>query len=89
MNMQYDIVVLGAGESGVGAAILAQKKGLSVFVSDAGKIQNSYAQTLSEHGIDFESDNHNAEIILQAGEIIKSPGIPDTQALIQEALKKK
>ncbi len=87
--MQYDIVVLGAGESGVGAAILAQKKGLSVFVSDAGKIQNSYAQTLSEHGIDFESDNHNAEIILQAGEIIKSPGIPDTQALIQEALKKK
>jgi len=87
MNKQYDIVVLGAGESGVGAAILAQKKGLSVFVSDAGKIQDTYADILRTNKIDFESNTHSADIILQAHEIIKSPGIPNTQALIQEALK--
>ncbi|MDA3883908.1 MAG: UDP-N-acetylmuramoyl-L-alanine--D-glutamate ligase [Bacteroidales bacterium] len=87
MTKQYDIVVLGAGESGVGAAILAHKKGLSVFVSDAGTIQDTYADTLRNYTIAFESNKHSTEIILHAHEIIKSPGIPDTQSLIQEALK--
>jgi UDP-N-acetylmuramoylalanine--D-glutamate ligase len=80
-----DIVVLGAGESGVGAAILAQKKGFSVWVSDAGKIKQDYKNVLNHHGIKWEEQKHSEEIILKAKEIIKSPGIPEKATLIRRA----
>ena len=76
------ITVLGAGESGVGSAILAQKKGFDVFVSDKGKITEKYKNVLLHHGIEFEEERHNVHRIEQASEIIKSPGIPDTIPLI-------
>lgn len=77
-----NIVVLGAGESGVGAAILAQKQGYDVFVSDNGKINNKYKDVLSHYKIDFEEETHSIDRILNADEVIKSPGIPDTVPLI-------
>lgn len=77
-----NIVVLGAGESGVGAAILAQKQGYDIFVSDNGKINNKYKDVLSHYKIDFEEETHSIDRILNADELIKSPGIPDTVPLI-------
>lgn len=73
-----EIVVLGAGESGVGAAILAQKKGVKVFVSDYGKISPKYKSVLKHFDIDFEENGHSLERICNAQEIVKSPGIADT-----------
>lgn len=87
-QLKYDIVVLGAGESGVGAALLAQAKGLSVFVSDYGKIAPKYKEELERYAIPYEEGQHTEEIILQAGELIKSPGIPDTAPIIRQALAK-
>lgn len=84
-NKPY-IVVLGAGESGVGAAVLAQTKGLPVFVSDSGKISDSYKEMLYRYDIPFEEGTHTFEHILRATEIIKSPGIPDTASVITQAL---
>ena len=84
-NNSY-IVILGAGESGVGSAILAQEKGFKVFVSDMGKIQDSYKEELINANIDFEEGIHSEEKILQASEIIKSPGIPDSAPLIKKAV---
>lgn len=78
MNEGNKIVVLGAGESGVGSAILAQQKGFEVFVSDKGKITEKYKNVLLHHGIKFEEGKHTLQKIEQASEIIKSPGIPDT-----------
>ncbi|MCP4553237.1 MAG: UDP-N-acetylmuramoyl-L-alanine--D-glutamate ligase [Bacteroidetes bacterium] len=83
-----NIVVLGAGESGVGTAILAQKQGFDVFVSDNGKINNKYKNVLSHYKIDFEEETHSIERILNVNEIIKSPGIPDTIPLILAIRKK-
>ena len=77
MNTHYQIVVLGAGESGVGAAILAKKNKVSVFVSDNGKISNNYKDVLINNEIDFEELGHSEELIMEAKEVIKSPGIPD------------
>jgi UDP-N-acetylmuramoylalanine--D-glutamate ligase len=71
------IVILGSGESGTGAAVLAQMKGFDVFVSDSGKIKDNYKEILNNHHISFEEGTHTAELILNADEIIKSPGIPD------------
>ncbi|WP_266202252.1 UDP-N-acetylmuramoyl-L-alanine--D-glutamate ligase [Pontibacter kalidii] len=82
------IAVLGAGESGVGAALLAKAKGLEVFVSDKGEIKEQYKAKLATAAIPFEEGNHTLETILNADEIIKSPGIPDKAAVIQEAAKK-
>ena len=82
------ITILGAGESGVGAALLAQAKGLEAFVSDMGQIKPSYKDTLEKHGIDFEEGTHNFDRILSATEIIKSPGIPDKAEIIQRAKAK-
>ncbi len=79
-----DIVILGAGESGLGAALLAQQKGHSVFVSDRGKIAPAAKEELAAHGIPFEEGQHNRERLLQADEAIKSPGIPDEVPLVQE-----
>ena len=79
-----NISILGAGESGVGAALLAQQKGHSVFVSDFGKIQASYAHTLTQNGVEFEEGKHDFDRILQSDLVIKSPGIPDKVAIIQK-----
>ena len=78
------IVILGAAESGVGAAVLAKKKGFEVFVSDMGKIKPHYKQMLDEHQIPWEEGQHTEDLILNAKEIIKSPGIPDKAPMIQK-----
>ena len=77
------IVVLGAGESGSGAAILAKEKGFDVFVSDCGTISEPYRALLDQNGVKWEDGQHTAELILNADEVIKSPGIPLTAPLIQ------
>ena len=87
--MSDKIVILGSGESGTGAALLAKYKGYEVFVSDAGKIADKYKQKLTEAGIDFEEGRHTEEKILSAIEIIKSPGIPDKAEIIKKAKKAK
>ena len=78
------IVVLGAGESGTGAAILAKEKGFDVFVSDCGAISEPYRALLDQNGVQWEDGKHSEELILNADEIIKSPGIPLTAPLIQK-----
>ena len=80
--MEKRIVVLGAGESGCGAAILANKLGFEVFVSDFGSIADNYKKMLDEHSIAWEEKQHSEEIILSAGEVIKSPGIPNEAPII-------
>ena len=82
--MSNRIVILGAGESGTGAAVLALKKGFDVFVSDKGKIQQKYKDVLNQHGIKWEEEKHTEELILNASEVIKSPGIPEKAPLIKE-----
>ncbi len=83
------IAILGAGESGVGAAILAQKLGMHVFVSDKGEIKPHYRNILLEKSIPFEEKMHTAGKILSADKIIKSPGIPETSEIIVAAIKNK
>jgi UDP-N-acetylmuramoylalanine--D-glutamate ligase len=80
---EKNIVVLGAAESGVGAALLAQAKGYAVFVSDRGAIQPQYKEKLTQAGIDFEENQHTLDRILQATEVIKSPGIPEKAPVIK------
>ena len=82
------IVVLGAGESGAGAAVLAKKKGFDVFVSDMSKIADRYKKMLDDRGIAWEEGLHTEELILSADEIIKSPGIPDTAPMVAKAIAK-
>ncbi|HXB42114.1 MAG TPA: UDP-N-acetylmuramoyl-L-alanine--D-glutamate ligase [Bacteroidia bacterium] len=83
--MNKRIVILGSGESGVGSAILAQAKGFDVFVSDTGAIKDKYKSVLIEKNILFEEGKHSEEKILNANEIIKSPGIPEKTPLIKKA----
>lgn len=78
------IVVLGGGESGVGSAILALKKGFEVFLSDAGTLKPKYKQMLEKHGIPWEEGKHTPELILNAAEVVKSPGIPDKVHMVEE-----
>ena len=80
------IVILGAGESGTGAAILAKKKGMDVFVSDMGAISPAYQALLNQHQIAWESGQHTSELILNADEVIKSPGIPLTTPLLRQLI---
>ena len=82
------IVILGAGESGVGAALLAQKQGYEVFVSDMGTVAEKYSKELEQANISFEQNGHTEEKILSATEIIKSPGIPDKAPIIKKLLEK-
>ena len=82
--MSKRIVVLGAGESGSGAAILAKEKGFDVFVSDCGTITEPYRALLNQNGIAWEDGQHTEALILNADEVIKSPGIPLTAPLIQK-----
>ena len=77
------IVILGAGESGTGAAVLAKKQGFGVFVSDAGQIAESYKKELNENEILFEEKQHTESLILKATEVIKSPGVPETAAIVK------
>ena len=76
------MVVLGAGESGAGAAVLAQKEGYEVFVSDMSKIKDKYKSLLNEHQIPWEEGQHTEELILNADEVVKSPGIPNNAPMI-------
>ena len=78
------IVVLGGGESGVGSAVLAKVKGFDVFLSDMGKISEEYAALLEEWSIPYEEGRHSEELILNADEVIKSPGIPSTAPMVQK-----
>ena len=78
------IVVLGAAESGVGAAILAQKEGFDVFLSDMGSIKPHYKEMIEEKGIPWEENGHTESLILNADEVIKSPGIPENAPMIQK-----
>jgi len=82
------IVILGSGESGTGAALLAQRKGYDVFVSDMGIIGEEFKKELAEAGIAFEEGRHTAELILNADELIKSPGIPHSAAVVKQAFAK-
>ena len=84
MGLKDKIVILGAGESGAGSAILAQAKGFDVFVSDFGKIADKYKDLLNEHNINWEENQHTEEKILSASEVIKSPGIPDTAPIVKK-----
>lgn len=81
---QATIVILGAGESGIGAAVLARQKGFDVFVSDASTIKPEYKNTLEDKGIAYEEGGHTASKILKAGEVIKSPGIPDHADIVRK-----
>ncbi len=82
------IVVLGAAESGAGAAVLAKVKGFDVFVSDMSAIKDKYKKQLDEHGIAWEEGHHTEELILNADEVIKSPGIPDSAPMIVKIKEK-
>ncbi|MFI5136846.1 MAG: UDP-N-acetylmuramoyl-L-alanine--D-glutamate ligase [Sphingobacteriales bacterium] len=84
MKSANKIVILGAGESGVGAAYLAQQQGYDVFVSDFGGIADDYKKQLQDWGIRFEENRHTEEEILKAAEVIKSPGIPDKAPVIKK-----
>jgi UDP-N-acetylmuramoylalanine--D-glutamate ligase len=79
-----EIIVLGGGESGTGAALLAQAKGMQVFVSDLGEIKEEYKKVLSNAKISFEENGHTTDRVLAAKEVIKSPGIPDSVPLIKQ-----
>lgn len=86
--MKKRIVILGAAESGVGAAVLAQKKGFDVFVSDMGIIKERYKNMLDSYGIIWEEKQHTEELILNADEVIKSPGIPENAPMILKIKEK-
>ena len=77
------IVILGGGESGVGSAVLAKVKGFDVFLSDAGTIKPQYKETLSKFQIEYEEGGHTEEKILCADEVVKSPGIPEENHMVQ------
>ena len=87
--MKENIVILGGGESGTGAALLAKAKGVDVFVSDAGKLKEKYRNDLTANGIEFEEGKHSEEKILKATLVIKSPGIPDKTDIVKKIKSKK
>lgn len=82
------LVILGGGESGVGSAILAQAKGYEVFLSDFGTIKDKYREMLNSHNIDWEDTGHTESKILQADEVLKSPGIPDEAPIVRKIIDK-
>ena len=83
------LVILGGGESGVGAAILGKQKGYEVFVSDSGSIAKKYKKVLLHHEINFEEHQHSEPIVLNADLVVKSPGIPDNVAIVKDLTSKK
>jgi UDP-N-acetylmuramoylalanine--D-glutamate ligase len=86
--MNRRVVILGAGESGTGSAVLAKKQGFDVFVSDRGEIKEPYLTMLTNYSIEFEMGEHTENKILSAGEVIKSPGIPEDADIVVLARKK-
>lgn len=86
--MSKRISILGGGESGAGTAVLAQKQGWDVWLSDAGSIKDNYRRMLQEHGIAFEEGGHDEARILASDLIMKSPGIPDKAPIVKKALEK-
>ena len=82
------LVVLGGGESGVGTAILGKEKGYDVFVSDFGKIKESYKEVLIKNGIDWEDEKHTESLILNADVVMKSPGIPEKAPIVKKLVEK-
>ena len=86
--MKKKIAILGAGESGAGAAVLAKKEGFDVFVSDMSAIRDNYKKLMDDHQIEWEEGHHTEEKILDADEVIKSPGIPDTAPMIVKIKEK-
>ena len=87
--MKRKIVILGGGESGVGAALLCKQQGYDVFLSDGGKLKEVYQQELQSYGIEFEQAGHTIEKILSADEVMKSPGIPNSAAVVKSIIDKK
>lgn len=81
--MRNNIIILGGGESGVGAAVLAKHKGLNVFLSDGGSLKEIYKAELRANGIEFEEGGHSEERILAADEVVKSPGIPEKNEMVK------
>ena len=81
--MAKKLVILGAGESGVGTALLAKQKGYEVFVSDAGTIKANFQKELEDNGIEFEGGTHSVDKILTADEVMKSPGIPEKNEMVK------
>ena len=81
------LIVLGAGESGVGTALLGQSKGYDVFVSDFGIIGSEYKKVLEENKIEFEEGRHNESKIMQADIVVKSPGIPDKVTIVEKLIE--
>ena len=81
---KWKLIVLGGGESGVGAALLGMKNGYQVFLSDGGLLKEGYKNELLASGIDFEEGGHTEAKVLEADEIVKSPGIPENNALIKK-----
>ena len=77
------MVILGGGESGVGSAVLAKVKGFEVFLSDSGMLKSEYAETLRKWDIPFEEGGHSRELVLNADEVVKSPGIPSTAPMVE------
>ena len=86
--MSKRIVILGSGESGTGAALLARAKGFDVFVSDQGTIRDHYKNELTNAGIPFEEGQHTESLILNADEVVKSPGIPDKAEMVKKIAQK-
>ena len=86
--MNDNLIVLGGGESGVGAAYLASQNGISVFLSDKNLIELKYKEILIDNGIEFEEGSHSIDKVLKASEIVKSPGIPNDSVLINDIIKK-
>ena len=84
METKKRLVVLGGGESGIGAAVLGKVKGMEVFLSDCGKIAPRYLEALDRYKIDYEQGGHTSELILNADEVVKSPGVPPTAPIVRE-----
>ena len=88
MERKHSVVILGGGESGTGAALLAKAKGFSVFLSDSGPVGAAHRAALHEAGIDFEEGGHNRARVEAADEVVKSPGIPNEAPIVQAFLEK-
>jgi len=88
MKTNQKIAILGAGESGVGTAILAQKQGYEIFVSDFGKIKEKYKKVLEQIGVEWEEGGHTEAKIFNASVVMKSPGIPDSAPLVKQLISK-
>lgn len=82
------LVILGGGESGIGAAVLGKVKGMDVFLSDCGKIAPRYLEALERYKIPYEQSHHTPELILNADEVVKSPGVPPTAPLVKQIVEK-